>query len=68
MDSSVRERIEGRLTELPIIQYEFFDISELTFSERVRYICETECPQYGRSWACPPAVGTVAACRERCFS
>lgn len=54
------------LAELPLMQYEFVNISDLTFSDRVRYICETECPQYGRSWACPPAVGTVEECSARC--
>ena len=54
------------MAELPIVQYEFFETSELVFSSRVRYVCETECPQYGKSWACPPGVGGVEACRERC--
>jgi len=56
-----------RLSELPIVQYEFFDTEELIFTDRVRYVCEAECPQYGKSWACPPAVGTVEACRARCL-
>jgi len=33
----------------------------------VRTICETECPRYNSSWACPPAVGTVEECRQRCL-
>ena len=41
---------------------------ELTFAERVRRICETECPMYNKSWACPPAVGTVDECRARCLT
>ena len=41
---------------------------ELTFTQRVRHICETECPQYGTTWACPPAVGTVEECKARCRS
>ena len=47
--------------------YEFFETKELLFTERVRYVCQTECPQYGKSWACPPGVGTVAECKARCL-
>lgn len=63
-----RERLEARLAELPLYQYDFIDTSELMFSERVRYVCRTECPMYGKSWACPPAVGEVEACRARCLA
>lgn len=63
-----REKLEARLSELPLYQYEFLTPGELTFSERVRAVCEQECPMYGKSWACPPAVGTVEECRERCLA
>ena len=63
-----RELLERQMMELPIVQYEFFETAELTFTPRVRYICESECPQYGKSWACPPGVGSVEECRERCLS
>ena len=62
-----RALLEQRLRELPIVQYEFFSTDQLVFSEKVRYICETECPQFGTTWACPPAVGSVESCRERCL-
>ncbi len=62
-----RALLEGQMRELPIVQYEFFDTRELTFSSRVRTVCEMDCARYGTSWACPPAVGTVEACRERCL-
>ena len=29
--------------DLPIVQYELFDTAELTFSPRVRLVCETDC-------------------------
>ena len=60
-----RELLERQLRELPLYIYEFIRTDELVFSDRVRYICETECGMYDRSWACPPAVGTVEECRER---
>ena len=62
-----RAALEAELAKLPILQYEFISTSELTFSERVRRVCETECPMYGRTWACPPGVGSVEACRVRCL-
>lgn len=63
-----REELERQMGELPIVQYEFFKTEELTFTQRVRAICEQECPRYGTSWACPPAVGTVEECRRRCMA
>ena len=63
-----RELLEQQMQELPIVQYEYFETKELIFTEKVRYICQTECSQYGKSWACPPGVGTVEECREKCLS
>lgn len=63
-----REKIEEVLAGLPLIQYEFIKTDELTFSENVRSICKNECPMYGKSWACPPSVGSVSECREKCLS
>ena len=63
-----RSALEAELTQLPILQYEFIQTSELTFSDRVRRVCETECPMYGKSWACPPGVGTVVECKARCLA
>lgn len=61
-----REWLEERIAKYPICEYAFIDPKELSFLEEVRYICRTECPQYGKSWSCPPAVGTVEECRKRC--
>ena len=60
-----REWLEARLAEFPLYEYAFIRTDELEFSERVRYICRTECPMYNTTWACPPAVGTLEECRER---
>ena len=60
-----RARLEERLNELPLAQYVFFRTEELEFSPRVRMVCEQECPRYGKSWACPPAVGSVEDCKKR---
>ena len=52
-----KELLERQIQELPLFQYAFMKTEELMFTERVRYICNTECPRYGTTWACPPAVG-----------
>lgn len=61
-----QELLETQITEYPVCEYAFVNIDEIAFLDQVRYICETECPQYGHSWSCPPAVGTVEECRKRC--
>ena len=59
--------LEQKLCELPIFQYAFLNTGRIVFSERVRKICETDCSMYGKSRSCPPAVGTVEQCREKCL-
>ena len=61
------ELLERQLAELPLYGYFFIDPRGLEFSDRIRWICEHECPMYNRTWACPPAVGPVADCREKCL-
>ena len=63
-----RELLEQQLSELPLYIYDFFDPKDLEFSSRIRWICENECPMYGKTWACPPGVGTVDCCRSKCLS
>ena len=62
-----RELLEEKLAELPLYVYHFMTPEELDFNERIRWICEHECPMYGKSWACPPAVGAVAECKAKCL-
>ena len=62
------ELLEQQLSELPLYIYDFFDPRELEFSSRIRWICEHECPMYGKSWACPPGVGSVDTCRQICMA
>ena len=63
-----QELLEQQLSELPLYIYDFFDPHELEFSSRIRWICEHECPMYGKTWACPPAVGEVEECKRRCMA
>ena len=63
-----REKLELALAELPLYVYVFIDPKKLEFSDRIRWICEHECPMYGKTWACPPGVGAVADCAAKCRS
>ena len=63
-----REKLEAQLQELPLYGYFDIDPRELEFTDRIRRICETECPMYGKTWACPPGVGSVEECEKKCLS
>lgn len=63
-----RKLLEERLAELPLYVYSFLAPRELEFSERIRWVCEHDCPMYGKSWACPPGVGSVESCKNKCLS
>ena len=63
-----KELFEEKLAELPLFTYAWIDPQALEFSQRIRWICENECPMYGKTWACPPGVGSVPECQEKCFS
>ena len=63
-----RALLEQQLSELPLYTYFYVDPQSLEFSDRIRWICEHECPMYGKSWACPPGVGAVAECAAKCKS
>ena len=63
-----REKLEQSLSELPIYFYAYIDPKELEFNQRIRWICQHECPMYGKTWACPPGVGEVEECKSKCLS
>ena len=46
-----QEKLEQGLSELPLYVYFYMEPKDLGFSQRVRWICEHECTQYGKSWA-----------------
>ena len=62
------EKLEEQLFLLPLYFYSYIDPKKLEFSQRIRYICQTECPMYNKTWACPPAVGEVFQCEDKCRS
>jgi len=60
--------LEEQLSQLPLYMYSYIDPKGLEFSDRIRYICQAECPMYGKTWACPPGVGPVDTCKATCLS
>ncbi|URN84258.1 DUF2284 domain-containing protein [Acetobacterium wieringae] len=61
--------IEKELTQLPILEYVFLEPSAIIFSKEVRDLCEGNgCGMYNTSWACPPAVGSVEQCMQKCLA
>ena len=63
-----KELLEEKLAQLPLYTYAWIDPEELEFNQRIRWICENECPMYGKTWACPPGVGSVLECQGKCLS
>jgi predicted metal-binding protein len=63
-----RVLLEEQLSQLPLYVYLDIDPQKIEFSQRIRWICQNECPMYGKSWACPPGVGEVEQCRAKCQS
>ena len=54
------------MTESGVFQYGFVDTCKIRFTQEVRKMCEVNtCRQYGKTWACPPAIGTVEECQAR---
>ena len=63
-----KEKLEQQLSKLPLYVYAYIDPKRLEYSQRIRWICEHECPMYGMTSACPPGLASVEACREKCLA
>ena len=56
------------LRQIGITAYGCTNTAEIVFLEEIRHICEGNlCRNYGKTWACPPAVGRVEECKSRCL-
>lgn len=63
---SINEYIASNREALGIHQYAFLKTSDLIFSQEIRSLCEmNSCGQYGKTWACPPGVGTLEECKSQ---
>ena len=59
---------ESKRKEIGITAVGFVNTADIVFSEEVRNICAgNQCRGYGKTWACPPAIGSLAECREKCL-
>ena len=59
----------SELKEIGIQEYGLISTAEIPFEQEIRKICEDNaCRLYAKTWACPPAVGTVKECRARCLA
>lgn len=56
------------LKKIGIKQYGYISTSKIIFLEEVRSLCEKNaCGMYGKSWGCPPGVGTLKECQKKCL-
>lgn len=47
-------------------EWGFIQTKDLHFHPEIRQICEgNSCRGYGKTWACPPAVGTLDECKQK---
>lgn len=64
--NSMKEIIAPLKDSLGIHEYGFIKTKDLVFSQGVRELCQmNSCGQYGRTWACPPGVGTFEECKKK---
>lgn len=66
METKKIKELEEFIAQYPVFEYRMLDTEELTFADRVRWICQNECQRYDTTWACPPAVGSLEECMIRC--
>ena len=61
-----REQAKSLAAEIGFDHWGFFPVDKLRFLPEVRAACEeNKCRAYGKSWACPPACGSLAECEAR---
>lgn len=62
----ILHEIEETALKSSFTQAGYIDVESLKFYPEVRKICEGNvCRNYGSSWACPPAIGTMEECQKR---
>lgn len=58
--------IDGLLSYTSVYQHKIIPGSLVVINEDFRRACEANtCGRYGKSWCCPPAIGTFEECCER---
>ncbi|MDR0554276.1 MAG: DUF2284 domain-containing protein [Treponema sp.] len=60
------DNLQEKIERAGVFQYGIVSPHDVEFSEEVRKMCEVNrCNQYGKTWACPPALGTIDECAAR---
>ena len=60
------EKVKETAAKSGMWQAGFVDLEDVVFYPEIREICKGNvCRNYGASWACPPAIGTLEECRNR---
>ena len=63
------ERLQEICDSAGVYEYGIVDPHDVEFRDDIRAMCEeNKCHSYDKSWACPPAIGTVDECRKRAQS
>lgn len=61
------KQLSQLLHDAGVFEYGLVEIGKINFLQAVRDMCEVNtCGKYGKLWSCPPGVGTLKECRERC--
>ena len=49
-------------------EYAFLEPETIEFKDEIQEICNNgRCEMYGKTWACPPALGDAEECKKRCL-
>jgi len=60
---------DDEIRALGITAWGVIDTADITFLQEVRDICAGNgCGGYGKTWACPPGVGTLEECKAQCLA
>ena len=66
VNTELCEKVRETALQSGMWQADCIGTEKLVFYPEIRKICqENTCRNYGTSWACPPAVGTLEECRKR---
>ena len=62
----IYEKVKETAMQSGMWQTGYINTQDLLFYSEIRKICkENSCRNYGTTWACPPAVGTIEECKKR---
>lgn len=60
------QTLEKALKDAGVFQFGIVSPQDAPFSQEVHNMCASNrCQMYGKSWACPPAVGNIDECAAR---